>query len=159
MIKKFDYTIDGKQFTGLKRFYNQGFNSNLTINLIIFDTLNPYKLRPKRLAIHGTKYCTLTLDLTFSDEFDWISKGQLLFISNTKINFPNEDDIDFGELNVIFNKCEIDDKNRNKVKGNILLFDNESYYSFYNQTDQITAFNGDNIQITQSSIYVLIQLI
>ena len=136
---------------GLRNY--QKFDKNIYEDIYIHQTrnvylsssqvFNPYKIYHKNLAIQSTISNTLTIDLTKVKNLN----GNHIFISEVTINFTKEGDIDFEDLNITFRKCKLDKKWINKVKGKNLFFDSDSYYSFYNETGKIAAFNGDNIKI------------
>lgn len=121
------------------------------IRLLKSEKLKINDLNNNKYIIQSTIGNTITFDMSGEDKN--ADKSQVfLFIKEVKINFIKVEEIDFKDYNIFFYKCILDDQWVDKIKGNNLLFDSESYNSFYSKPNKLKIFNGDKIQVSQNYI-------
>lgn len=108
-------------------------------------------LNDNKYIIQSTIGNTITFDM--SEKYKNSDKSQIFFfIKEVRINFTEVKDIDFKNYNIFFYKCILDDQWIDKIKGNNLLFDSESFNSFYRKPNKLKLFNGDKIEISKNNI-------
>lgn len=115
-------------------------------------TINPFRVQLLNLGIKSTQAYNLNLDMKQTRAVKPVNN--YLYFENVNLTFDNNDNIDFGDIHATFINCKVNNESINKIKGNHLTFDRQSYDSFFSTNDNIYAFNGDDIEATQSYIYL-----
>ena len=149
----YNYRIDPYSSTTMETFYNSFNYVTATLLMSKKSDLNPFKLMPLRFAIKNTQKHELTLSMQKPKASK--VEDKFLFIENSLIKFDDSNNCDFDDIHVSFINCQLDKSYIDKIQGKYLSFDRQSYYSFFSSSNNnIYAFNGDEIEVTQSYIYL-----